>query len=70
MPIYEFYCPRCEKTFEAYASLRAAEEGWQPACPECGEENVARIFFSRFAVGASAGSGGGCSPSAGPGCCG
>lgn len=71
MPIYEYYCPRCEDKFEALLSLRAAEKGEQPACPKCGEPKVARVF-SRFAAGTSGtpGSGSYCPPSAGPGCCG
>lgn len=71
MPIYEYYCPRCEQKFEAFQSLRAAENGEQPPCPKCGGRQVARVF-SRFAAGASSSSDSGsfCPPSAGPGCCG
>lgn len=65
MPIYEYYCPRCEQKFEALQSLRAAENGEQPPCPKCGEQRVARVF-SRFAAGTSSSSGSGpfCPPMA------
>lgn len=70
MPIYEYYCPTCEGTFEILQSLGAAENGKQPACPKCGERKVARVF-SRFAAGTSKSRAGlVCPPSAGPGCCG
>ena len=71
MPIYEYYCPHCGKRFESLVSVRAAENGQQPACPHCAEPEVIRIF-SRFATGTSrsSGSGSGCPPSAGPSCCG
>lgn len=69
MPIYEYYCPMCEKKFEALVSLRSAENGWQPACPQCGGDGVIRVF-SRVAVRAAGSFSGGCPPSAGPGCCG
>jgi len=71
MPLYEFYCPRCEKTFERLVTLRAVEDSYSPVCPNCGEINVARIF-SRFSAGTSSSSSSGpyCPPSGGSSCCG
>ena len=31
MPLYDFYCPQCDKTFEELAS-----PGETPPCPHCG----------------------------------
>ena len=34
MPLYEYYCDKCDKVFEA---LRSIKDSDQPAkCPECG----------------------------------
>ncbi|HAF00123.1 MAG TPA: FmdB family transcriptional regulator [Methylophilaceae bacterium] len=41
MPLYDFYCKSCNKTFELLAKVSST-----PACPECGgeiEKQVSRI---------------------------
>lgn len=40
MPIYEFQCRKCGQPFELL--VRSQES--QPACPECGSQNVERQF--------------------------
>lgn len=65
MPLFEFNCRRCGKTFEEILSL--AELAVEPpACPACGEAGAERAF-SLFATGGggapSGGGGGGCGTS-------
>ncbi len=46
MPLYEYYCRKCDKVFETLRSLRQSE---QPApCPACGRE-AQRIMPTSFA---------------------
>ena len=40
MPIYEFYCPRCEKDFETL--VLGSDE--KVVCPECSCEKVERLL--------------------------
>jgi putative FmdB family regulatory protein len=65
MPLYEFTCTNCDKTFEELVA--AGLDGPGVACPDCGSEEVEKLV-SRFASGGpSAGSGGGgsCGPGSG-----
>jgi len=68
MPIFEFHCEPCDRTFEL---LMLAGRRKKPVCPHCGGRNV-RKRFSTFATGGgkhSAGSsGGGCASCAGGQC--
>lgn len=65
MPLYEFYCPTCERCFEVRRSLKQGTDG--VVCPECTGSNVQRIFTPIMAFSKGAGStptmigGGGCS---------
>lgn len=46
MPLYEYYCGRCDEVFEALRPLRESE---QPApCPACGGDG-GRIMPTSFA---------------------
>jgi putative FmdB family regulatory protein len=46
MPLYEYYCERCDKVFEALRSLRQSD---QPSpCPVCGRD-ADRIMPTSFA---------------------
>lgn len=51
MPIYEYTCKSCEKTFEHLH--RSMNDDGKIKCPECGSSKTARTF-SVFAVGAEA----------------
>jgi len=68
MPIYEFFCDRCEVQFE-----ELVRNGDKPRCPACSTNDVRRLL-SRFAVhSTSANLGGGgasksCSSCAGSSC--
>jgi putative FmdB family regulatory protein len=48
MPLYEFFCQKCEKDFAFSSSIseyeRKRTEGIQ--CPECGSAEVARQMSS------------------------
>jgi putative FmdB family regulatory protein len=47
MPIYEFYCERCNTIFNFYSkSINTMKE---PACPRCRKETLKR-FLSTFSV--------------------
>ncbi len=61
MPLYEFTCTKCGKTFEELVA--AGLDALGVTCPECGSGDVEKLV-SRFA---SAGASGG---SAGPSSCG
>jgi putative FmdB family regulatory protein len=48
MPLYEYACGRCSKTFEEIRYDLAAT----PACPTCAQsDEVARVPFGKVAVG-------------------
>jgi putative FmdB family regulatory protein len=47
MPLYEYYCERCDKVFEALRPLRESE---LPApCPDCGRDGE-RIMPTSFSA--------------------
>lgn len=71
MPIYEYYCPRCDEDFEEL--VRNPKE--KIVCPECGCKKVSKkmsVFGFKSgnkSVSASGGSGcSGCSSSSCSGC--
>ena len=50
MPVYEFYCKRCDGVFEA---IRQIAQASQPApCPECGKkaERIPPTSFAAFTM--------------------
>lgn len=49
MPIYEFRCRDCEKTFETVQSV-AQHETTSARCPHCQGTNVERIMSQVYAV--------------------
>lgn len=53
MPIYEYRCEKCSKSFDQLVRSMSADEV-KPACPECGSKKTARAL-SLFAVGADGG---------------
>ena len=74
MPIYEYVCKKCGRTFEHLARSSAESV---PGCATCGAPNPVKQF-STFAARADAAAGAACDscpttaacPSAGRGCCG
>jgi len=58
MPIYEYACPACDKTFETLIIRRSDEA--EVACPTCRTPQVSRVLSRTAAprTGGSAGSGG------------
>jgi putative FmdB family regulatory protein len=76
MPLYDFTCLDCERTFE---TLVSASDRDGADCPGCGSTHVARSPLARFAVGgaaaaaamsqAPAGPCGTCGDPRGPGSC-
>ena len=42
MPLYEFECRECEKTFETL--IRSEKELAETACPECSSAKVERLL--------------------------
>ena len=49
MPIYEYLCSKCGKTFTLILTLAEWEEK-KARCPECGSEEVEQQYQSFFAV--------------------
>ena len=66
MPLYEYKCGKCEKSFEILQRNNA-----QVVCPHCGGKSLGKLF-SVFASSSSSESsaGGGSMPSSMPGSCG
>jgi putative FmdB family regulatory protein len=50
MPIYEYRCRKCEKSFD-HLARRMSASGDKVKCPHCGSDQTARAL-SVFAVGA------------------
>ncbi|MBD3222205.1 zinc ribbon domain-containing protein [bacterium] len=63
MPIFEFVCGQCGRTFEELMTFAQMEAG-EAACPGCGSSQVQRNLSS-FATGT--GGGGGTAPVGGCG---
>ena len=49
MPIYEFDCEKCKKTFDLVESISDYDPK-QVKCPKCGSKKVRRRFSSIHAV--------------------
>jgi putative FmdB family regulatory protein len=64
MPIYEYACPACDRTFEAFI-IRKSDEG-EVACPVCKTPEVSRVMSRTAAVRSGGGDVGGPAPSCGP----
>lgn len=56
MPMYEYRCKACGRSFEQLRRMSEADRG--VACPECRSEEVQRVL-STFATGGCGASGGG-----------
>jgi putative FmdB family regulatory protein len=65
MPIYEFRCDDCERSFETFVMPGRADA----ECPGCGGNRLTREL-SVFAARAGDTPGGGVAPRSGGGCCG
>jgi len=72
MPIYEYHCADCDRSFESYVRPGAHET----ECPTCHGENIARELSVFAAARATSGAmnggdaGGGRGAMGGGGCCG
>lgn len=62
MPIYEYRCTKCGATFELLR--RSSDSDDELRCPECGHQEVSKLF-SAFATSSTA-----ASTSSGSSCCG
>ncbi len=71
MPLYEYKCAKCDKSFEI---LQRNNE--KVVCPDCGEKSLEKLFsvFASSSSSESASGGSGMPPSSpgscGTGCCG
>jgi putative FmdB family regulatory protein len=66
MPLYEYRCEKCDKSFEMLRRMSEADTGVE--CPKCASKRVKRQFSSFAAVGGGASGAadmGGCAK---PGC--
>jgi putative FmdB family regulatory protein len=48
MPLYEYTCRECEKTFSIRLSVKDHERK-RPKCPHCGSRKLTQQFSSFFA---------------------
>ena len=62
MPIYEFECSKCGKSFEHLVFTSGSKDEIQ--CPNCGGKDVCRLFSS-FSCGTGSGATNGISQSTG-----
>ena len=60
MPLYEFTCAKCGKTFEELVGSSLDTSGL--TCPACGCEDVEKLFSTFSSSGPSDGGGGGAGP--------
>ncbi|HTP33532.1 MAG TPA: zinc ribbon domain-containing protein [Candidatus Acidoferrales bacterium] len=51
MPLYEYRCQKCSKTFEMLRRMQDADRGVE--CPECRSEEVERLMSTFSAGGCS-----------------
>jgi putative FmdB family regulatory protein len=58
MPIYEYRCGECERTFEKLVA--ASDNGASSQCPTCGEEAPKLLSMIAARTGGNAPAGGGC----------
>lgn len=49
MPLYEFFCEKCDKTFTKVLTLAEYDEG-KVTCPKCGSSKVVQEPSTFFAV--------------------
>ncbi len=49
MPIYEFTCKDCHKTFELSRPVSEAADRSTP-CPHCGSQKTERVWSNVFAI--------------------
>jgi putative FmdB family regulatory protein len=49
MPVYEFRCHDCQKTFEVVQSVAEHEKG-SARCPDCKGTNLERVMSQVYAV--------------------
>lgn len=73
MPTYDYLCQKYGTPFEVRTSFDQYDSQNPPKCPHCGSVNVIRVFSPGnvwISGRRRGGAGGGCLPSAGPGCCG
>ena len=63
MPIFEYTCQKCKKTFE---KLVLSKNQPAPVCPNCGSKKTEQQFSTFATSGPSVSTGGGaCAPSGG-----
>ena len=47
MPLYEFYCGKCQKEVSVTMSISEREKG-QAACPKCGSHDLRQLMGTFF----------------------
>jgi len=49
MPVYDYICKKCRKSFELVLTLGEHDKN-NIKCPKCGSKNVEQVFAAFFAV--------------------
>jgi putative FmdB family regulatory protein len=75
MPLYDYHCQECDRTFEVSATFKQKQAGLQPSCPSCNSketEQLIRVPLMLHAetTGDAPRMTGTCNPGSGAGCCG
>lgn len=72
MPVYDYRCDDCGKTYDVYHKVREVAE--DVLCPSCGSKNHKKLMsVTQMSMGSDSGSGcsdGSCGPYTGGGCAG
>ena len=50
MPVYEFQCKACQKTFSKILTIADHDKGEKIACPHCVSDNVEQRWADFYAI--------------------
>ncbi len=49
MPIYEYRCKKCDKTFEVFVPI-TSEESKEKVCPNCGSKDTEKLISQIYSL--------------------
>ena len=69
MPLYDFRCQECKKTFEVRATVQEKQAGLAAECPECQSHDVVQVLRAPMVGRGGRGGTSCCGPGSGSSCC-